>query len=229
MQPKQIITTILFLTSLIIYYSITAPAPTLTTAQVTKIIDGDTIQLNDSSRVRLLGINTPEKNQPFHEQAKQFLASQVENQTIQIESHGNDKYSRTLAHVFKDSKNINAQILSTGLATLYYYDKDSHYEELMKAEKQARESSLGLWAPSPNSHCIQIIEFKTDEPELLILKNSCQFPLNLNYKDDATHIYKASIPSNSIYQNNFSHIWNTDGDTIYIYDSKGLLSFYRYS
>jgi len=228
MRIKHIIITILFITSLIFYYQITDPAFPLQTAQATKIIDGDTIKTNNSQTLRLLGINTPEKTQPFYQEAKDFLIQKIQNKTIQIESHGSDKYRRTLAYIFLEDQNINAQILQNGLATLYYYDKDQHYNELKQAEEFARTNSLGLWRKSPDSHCIKIIEFKTDEPELLILQNTCNKILNITYKDDATHIYRTIINPNSQHTQNFSHIWNTDGDSIYIYDTKGLLLFYRY-
>ncbi|MFH0808092.1 MAG: thermonuclease family protein [archaeon] len=228
MNPKHIIITILFLTSLAFYYQITEPTSSLTTAQVTKIIDGDTLETNDTTKIRLLGINTPEKNQPLYQEAKDYLTTLTQNQTIQIESYGPDKYQRTLAHIFLEKQNINAKILSNGLATLYYYEKDSHYKELQQAEEFARNNNLGLWEKSPNTHCLQITNFQTDEPESLILKNSCNKILNISYKDDATHIYQAIIKPNSEYTNNFSHIWNTEGDSIYIYDTKGLILFQRY-
>lgn len=228
MSTKHIIIAILFITSTLFYYQITEPKSSLITAQVTKITDGDTLTLNDSTKVRLLGINTPEKSQPFYQEAKNFLTSLAANQTIQLETKGQDKYRRTLGYIFKDSININEKILQNGLATLYYYDKDNHYQKLKQAEQFARENSLGIWKKSPDYNCIEILEFKTHEPESLILKNSCNHILNITYKDDATHIYKAIIPANEIYQNNFSHIWNTDGDSIYIYDKEGLILFHRY-
>jgi len=224
---KHILITILFLTSFIFYYQITDPTSPATTVQVTRIIDGDTIELNDTIKIRLLGINTPEKNQPYYQQAKDYTTF-LQNKTIQIESHGQDKYQRTLAHIYFQDKNINAQILQQGLATLYYYDHDTHYEELKQAEEFARLNNLGLWKKSPNSNCIEIIEFKTDEPESLTLQNNCNYQLNITYKDDATHTYQATIKPNSKYTNNFSHIWNTDGDSIYVYDKDGLLLFHRY-
>jgi micrococcal nuclease len=228
MQLKHLIIAILFISSLILYYNLTEPTSTLITAQVTRIIDGDTLKTDTKQTLRLLGINTPERSQPYYQEAKDFLAQKTQNKTIQIESQGQDKYRRTLAHIFLNNENINAGILSQGLATLYYYDHDSHYEELKQAEEFARNNNLGLWKPSPNSHCIQIIEFKTDEPESLTLQNTCSHQISLTYKDDATHTYKATINPNSQYSNNFSHIWNTDGDSIYIYDNQGLLLFHRY-
>ncbi len=228
MSIKHIILAILFLTSTIYYYQLTSPTSTLETYKVIRIIDGDTLQLDNSEKVRLLGINTPEKNQQLYQEAKQFLTNLVENKTIQIESKGPDKYGRILAYIFLQNQNINTQILSSGLATLYYYDHDNHYEESKQAEEFARLNNLGLWKKSPNSHCIKITEFKTDEPESLTLQNTCDIQLDITYKDDATHIYKTTMKPNSQYTKTFSHIWNTDGDSIYIYDTKGLLTFYRY-
>ena len=228
MQAKPGLITILFLTSLTFYYNLTDPTPDATTAQVTRIIDGDTIELNDTTKIRLIGINTPESNQPLYQEAKNYLTGLTQNQTIRIESHGPDKYQRTLAHIYLQNENINAQILQQGLATLYYYEHDTHYQELKAAEEFARLNQQGLWKKSPNAHCINITSFQYTEPEHLILKNTCPFQLNITYKDDATHIYQATINPNSQYTNNFSHIWNTDGDSIYIYDTKGLLKFLRY-
>jgi len=228
MSIKNIIILILFITSLIFYYQITEPTSELTTAKVIRVIDGDTIQIEDKTKIRLLGINTPERHQPYYQEAKNFLINLVQNKTIQIENHGQDKYKRTLAYIFQNNKNINKLIIQNGLATLYYYQKDKHYQALKEAEEFARNNKLALWKKSPNSHCIQITKFKTDEPELLILQNSCQFQINLTYKDDASHIYNAIIKPNSQYTKNFSHIWNTNGDSIYIYNDKGLILFYRY-
>ncbi|MBS3087262.1 thermonuclease family protein [Candidatus Pacearchaeota archaeon] len=228
MNLKHILITILFLTSLIFYYNLTDLNPKTTTAQVTKIIDGDTLQTSANQTIRLLGINTPEKNEPFYQEAKTHLNNLVQNQTIQIESEQQDKYGRTLAYIFLNNQNVNAQILKQGLATLYYYDHDSHYEELKKAEEFARLNQLGIWEPSPNAPCIQVTEFKTTEPESLTLQNTCPIQINLTYKDDATHIYKTTLSPDSIYQNNFSHTWNTEGDSIYIYDNQGLILFQRY-
>jgi len=227
MPTKNIILLILFVTSFTFYYSITDDK-NIQTAKVIQILDGDTLILNDSTKIRLLGINTPESSQPFSIQAKEFLENQVLNQTIQIEKIGKDKYSRTLAYIFKNSSNINELLLLNGLATLYYYETDSYYKTLKKAEKFAQTSQLGLWKQSPSSNCISLEFFKYTEPENLILKNSCNHTINLTYKDDATHIFKATIKPNQKHSQNFSHTWNDAGDTLYIYDNQGLILFHRY-
>lgn len=224
---KQIIITTIFIISAILYYNFTLPQPTTITAQVTRTIDGDTLTLNDSTKIRLLGINTPESTQPYYQEAKEFLSS-LENQTIQIEAQGQDKYNRTLAYIFHNSININEQLLLNGLATLYYYDHDSYYNTLKKAEDYARTNKLGLWQTSPNANCITIRIFKINEPEQLTLENTCNYEINLTYKDDATHIYNATIEPYGLHTQTFSHIWNDEGDTLYIYDTQGLIKFQRY-
>jgi len=229
MLIKQIIIAILFLASGLFYYQITEPTINPQTTQVLKIIDGDTIKLSNHQIFRLLGINTPEKNQLYYQEAKQFLTTLIQNKTIQIETRGIDKYGRTLGYIFLNNQNINTKILENGLATLYYYNKDHHYDELQQAEEQARLNQIGLWKKSPNTNCVKILKFKTSEPEILILQNTCNITLNITYKDDATRIYHATLKPNSQYTKIFSHIWNTDGDSIYIRDTKGLLIFQRYS
>ncbi len=227
MNFKPTILIILFITSGIFYYQI-ASSKSLQTSYVQHITDGDTIKLESGEILRLEGINTPERSKQFYKEAKQFLNKTIQNNKISIEKTGHDKYGRTLAYIFLNNQNINEAILKEGLGNLYYYEKDHHYEALKKAEEFARTNQLNLWQKSPNENCIEIIEFKTDEPESLTLKNNCNIILEITYKDDANHIYQATIQPNSQYIETFSHIWNTDGDTIYIRDSNGLILFHRY-
>ena len=228
MNHKIIILAILFVVSGTFYYQITGATIATESIQIGRVIDGDTLETVSGQKIRLLGINTPESSMPFSKEATNFLTNSVENKPIQIESHGTGKYGRTLAYIFVNNKNINKELLANGLATLYYYEQDSHYSELKQAEEYARLNQKGLWEKSPNSNCLEIVELKIDEPEKLILKNNCNIKLDIIFKDDATHIYRETINPNSIFTKTFSHIWNNAGDSIYIRDDKGLLIFYRY-
>jgi len=205
------------------------------TANVTRVIDGDTLDItlnNITQRIRMLGINTPELKQPYHDEAMNFL-KKYENKTIEIEDKGKDKYSRTLAYIYYQNNLINSEILKQGLANLYVYDKDENYEELEKAEEYARNNNIGLWKKSENHGCIDIINLKHNEGgerctnrEQLVLLNSCP-AMNVLIKDDANHIEDISI-SPGIFTENFSCIWNDEGDSLYIRDESGLVLFYRY-
>ena len=234
MKLKPLLLTVLFITSCIFYYQITEDTITKTpNIIVTRIIDGDTIELINGQKLRLKGINAPEKSMQFNQETTEFVKQLIENKSIKIESHGTDKYGRTLAYIFIDGKNINKEILKEGLATLYYYEKDKYYHELKQVEEFARLNQKGIWKKSPNANCLKLIEIKYKErptrcsnDELLILENFCD-EMQITIKDDATHIYKETIPKGT-FTKKFSCIWNDAGDSIYISDEEGLLIFYRY-
>ncbi len=229
MRLKPIIALLVIL-SFILYYNLTENTIKTQQTKVIRIVDGDTIE-TDLGKIRLLGINTPEKNQPLHNEAENFLKN-LENKQVEIELHGKDKYSRFLAYIYFNNNLVNKNILENGLANLYYYDKDSHYSELKKAEESARNSELGIWKKSNNSNCIKLVSLlykdngKCENQEQLILQNSCQ-KLDVIIKDDANHIYSESV-NNGIFTKNFSCIWNDAGDTLYIRDNQGMILFYRY-
>jgi len=216
------------------YYQLTGDVTKnspLVDANVIRIVDGDTIETS-LGNVRLLGINTPEKKQPYYQDAKDFLINQIEGKQIKLELYGKDKYSRYLGYAFYQEELINKNIIENGLATLYYYNKDSHYQELKQAEEQARENQVGLWKKSSNSNCIKLIslEYKDEgnckNQEQLKLNNNCN-NLSIIIKDDANHIYNENL-SIGIWQRNFSCIWNDAGDSVYIRDKEGLILWYRY-
>ncbi|MBM3233966.1 thermonuclease family protein [Candidatus Pacearchaeota archaeon] len=200
------------------------------TINVTRVIDGDTIE-TEIGKVRLLGINTPEKKNPGYQEAKDFLV-QFEGKKIELEDRGKDKYQRTLGYLYYQNKLINSEILKFGLATLYVYNKDENYQELEKAEKYAREQEIGLWKKSENYGCIKLTELKYQEQERcknqeqLILQNNCE-NLQVILKDDANHIEKIQLDK-GIFTKNFSCVWNDEGDSLYLRDEQGLILFYRY-
>jgi len=177
----------------------------------------------------LLGVNAPEKNMSFDIRATVFLRKMIQNKTVKVEAHGTGKYGRTLAYLFLDGKNVNKEMLSQGLATLYYYNPDKYYNSFVQAEKSARLSGKNYWKKSPDSKCIRVVLLKVTEPEKLILKNRCDKKLSIYIKDSARHTYYMTIKPDSEFTKTFSHIWNNDGDTLYIRDAKGLLTFYRYT
>jgi len=232
MKIKVILIILLILSSGIFYYHLNSfTLYQRQTAQVKRIIDGDTIELENSQKIRLKGINAPEPNQLYHKQAKFFL-SLIENKTIELEIYSTDRYGRKLAYIFYNNQLINEQILKNGLAHLYYYEKDKYYKKLKNAESQARKNKLGIWKKSPQYSCLKLIELKYEETkrctnqEQLIIQNFCR-DMVVTIKDDATHVYNENIKT-GIFTKNFSCIWNNEGDSLYIYDSQGLILFYRY-
>jgi len=203
---------------------------------VAKVVDGDTITLENGLKVRLLGINTPEKNMLYYNEAKEFLKQKIENKTIELEINPNnkyDKYNRILAHVFLNKELVNKEILENGLGNLYYYGKDSHFNELKDAEKRAKANHLGIWKKSDDAECLSLVRLKYLEEERcknqeqLILFNNCE-EISVKIKDSANHIFKEKI-NRGIYEKNFSCVFNDDGDSLFIWDEKGLVLYSEYS
>ena len=100
-------------------------------------------------KVRLDGIDTPERAQPFGRKAGQALAKKVFGKVIQVDDLGKDRYGRTLGIVRLGKRNINLELVQEGWAWWYrkYAPKN---KELAKAEAEARKAKRGLWAdPKP--------------------------------------------------------------------------------
>lgn len=206
-------------------------------ANITRAIDGDTID-TDIGRVRLLGINTPEKKKPYYQEAKDYL-KQFEGKIVTLErtKEDKDKYSRLLRYAFFQKTFINEELLRQGLANLYIYDKDEYTSRLEKAEEQARSQGLGIWKKSQDicANCIILKELNPVDPgEFVILKNSCSFPCNLEnweIKDTANHFTRLnfSLKENEEKKLDYDKIWNDAGDNFFLRDDSGLLVvFYRY-
>jgi len=119
--------------------------------EVTRVVDGDTIYISTEEgqvKIRLLGIDCPEKNQPYGDKATQFAYDMVMGKTITaIAEEGNvyDRYGRFLGNVLlEDGRNFNEELVRNGLAWHYkQYSNDPVLEEL---EEKAREEKKGLWA-----------------------------------------------------------------------------------
>lgn len=123
-----------------------------------KVLDGDTIIFReagavDSIKIRLWGIDAPEKGQAFGAEATRKLARLIEHKSVLLRFHeearessdGRDGYSRDLATIFRKGRNINLELVQGGYAWHYaYYAAEE--TELAEAEKQARAERLGLWA-----------------------------------------------------------------------------------
>lgn len=123
--------------------------------RVKRVIDGDTLLLENGVKVRLLGINTPEiahRQQAAEaggKQAKQWLTTQLKGQQVRLETdtEPTDKYNRTLAHVFTETgEHINVQLVQRGLATVSLYPPNLKYADaLITAQHLAETQRLGLW------------------------------------------------------------------------------------
>lgn len=128
--------------------------------QVVRVKDGDTIVVLTADRrqeaIRLMGIDAPEKRQPFGQRAKQHLSDQVFSHQVEVEWHKRDRYGRIVGQVFVDRRDANLEQLNAGMAWHYkQYAREqapADQERYAEAEQRARDERKGLWAatdPTP--------------------------------------------------------------------------------
>lgn len=89
----------------------------------TKVVDGDTIYLDNGKKIRFVGVNTPERGVEGYITSKNFVQKLCLNKKVGIDiddSKGTDRYGRTLAVVIVDGKNVNEMLLKEGLAEIMY-------------------------------------------------------------------------------------------------------------
>ena len=116
-------------------------------AKVVKISDGDTITVlsdKEQTKVRLYGIDAPEKKQDYGQKSRQFLASLIAGQVVEVESKGKDRYKRTLGIIHHKGQDINAQMVLNGYAWAYAKYSIIYVDH----ERLARENKRGLWQSS---------------------------------------------------------------------------------
>jgi len=129
------------------------PPQEIITGKVIGVSDGDTITLLNAKReqikVRLTGIDCPEKAQAFGNRAKKELSDKVFSQNVKVELRGKDKYGRSLGIVKIGDEDINEYLISQGVAWHFKkYAKTQPAEEASRyarAEELARQSKKGLW------------------------------------------------------------------------------------
>lgn len=125
-------------------------------AFVVNIVDGDTIDVQtpntiEPERIRIIGINTPEKDQCYfdeaNEKAKELLLNKeitLENDPTQSEK---DKYGRTLSHILIENHPYGEIMINEGFAKEYTYNKPYKYQDIFKeAQSHAEENDLGIWS-----------------------------------------------------------------------------------
>ena len=120
--------------------------------RVVGVMDGDTITVlvgREQRRVRLAGVDAPEKGQAFGQRSKQALSQMIFGREVTVVSTGKDRYGRTLGIVrLMDGSSVNERLVENGWA--WHYPRYSNDRRLSELESRARASRRGLWAdPRP--------------------------------------------------------------------------------
>ena len=130
------------------------------------VYDGDTLQVKGVGKVRLIGIDTPEREdssrdrsftrlgarqrqlRPIGQAALRFNIAQAKGKTVRLDFDGprKDRHDRTLAYVYlPDGRLLNRLLLEQGCAVVYRRFDFQHRDDFLRAEAAAREARLGLW------------------------------------------------------------------------------------
>ena len=121
--------------------------------RVEHVYDGDTIGLEDGTKVRLIGVDAPEvdspysKKEPFGEQSKSFLTGLILHREVTL-SEGDpsrDKYGRTLAYVYVDDVLVNGHMIREGWARAYRRFHHPWRDLFIVYEREARSKGMGMW------------------------------------------------------------------------------------
>ncbi|HEX77028.1 MAG TPA: thermonuclease family protein [Dehalococcoidia bacterium] len=121
-------------------------------ALVTRVIDGDTIEIAGGQRVRYIGIDTPEVYPQLEPWGLEALAANerlVGGKRVRLERDvtDRDRYGRLLRYVYVDDTFVNAELVRLGLARARAYPPDTKYQHILEqAEREARAAGLGIWA-----------------------------------------------------------------------------------
>jgi len=114
------------------------------------VIDGDTIVIRGGERVRYIGIDTPERDEPYGRLATEANWGLVGGRLVRLETDvsDRDRYGRLLRYVYVRDIFVQAEMVRRGLARVKAYPPDTrHHQELSALEQEAKEAGLGIWAP----------------------------------------------------------------------------------
>jgi len=129
---------------------------------VSRVIDGDTVELMNGEKVRYAGIDAPEIKkkvkgkwmkdlQPFGLAAFQFNRKKVEGRAVYLEfdRRERDDYQRLLGYLYVDGVMVNALMVQEGFAMVSLYPPNLKYAVLLLGlQRQAWEKQMGIWAVS---------------------------------------------------------------------------------
>ena len=121
--------------------------------QAIKVSDGDTMNVQkvengkfagEVIKIRMFGIDAPEKTQDYGNESKQALEKMVSGKVLEIVEKNRDRYGRTVAVVYADGKNINEEMVKTGNAW-WYQEYDKNDARMQAYQENAKKNRLGLF------------------------------------------------------------------------------------
>ena len=116
--------------------------------RVGRVVDGDTIVLADGRRVRYVGVDTPERGEPFYQEATAYNRRLVDGARVHLlkERSDKDRFGRLLRHVIAGDILVSAELVREGLAVAKRYKPDVKFADCFDAlMEEAQADRRGLW------------------------------------------------------------------------------------
>ena len=122
--------------------------------QVLKVSDGDTMNIQkvengkfvgEVIKIRMYGIDAPEKKQDYGIESKQALEKLVIGKNLEVEEKNKDRYGRTVAVIYADGKNVNEEMVKNGNAW-WYQEYSKNYTKMKEYQENAQKNKLGLFS-----------------------------------------------------------------------------------
>ncbi|MBM3230252.1 hypothetical protein FJZ22_01180 [Candidatus Pacearchaeota archaeon] len=194
---------------------------------IERVIDGDTFKTTDGRTVRLVNINTPEKESPLSLEAISYM-KKYEGTEVMIEILGTDKYHRLLARIYVGKNYLNLDLVQQGLASIFLVQEEER-KKFARAEQQAVDASKGIWKKSPFFGCIALA---IDEKKEAIQITCTCYADTINgwyLKDESrkTYKFKGLCRNTTLWSESaqdatdlswgVGNVWNNDRDTAYLF------------
>lgn len=141
------------LTAFAILLGLTCQAEVIS-GKVVSVADGDTVTILDASKVqhkvRLAGIDAPERAQAFGERSREALADLVAGRAVIVETHKEDRYGRLIGKILLNGRDVNREQVRSGMAWFYrdyaHEQTEADQQSYDRAETEAKDFRRGLWA-----------------------------------------------------------------------------------
>ncbi|HXK40681.1 MAG TPA: thermonuclease family protein [Candidatus Paceibacterota bacterium] len=160
------------------------------TVLVTRVIDGDTIEIEGGQKVRYIGIDTPETVDPrkpvqcFGVEASNKNKELVSGKRVRLEKDVSetDKYGRLLRYIYIGDTFVNLELVKQGFAYSSTYPPDvKHQSQFTEAQRQAKEQNKGLWSSCPVATPTPTV---TATPSTTQQPSSCDIKGNISSSDE---------------------------------------------
>jgi endonuclease YncB( thermonuclease family) len=148
---------------------------------VARVIDGDTILLEDGRKVRYAGINAPEEGEPYFREATQANNLLVGGKEVRLEfgRSKKEKYGRVLAYVYEGKKFVQGELVKQGWVIVTRTQSLPRYREILQEyQEEAKAAGRGLWAKGEHRGTLIVLEVhpreagrKSPNDEYVVFKN----------------------------------------------------------